>query len=64
MKSAFASLLFLGASLAQAANHVVTLGQDGQLVFTPNTVTAAVGDTIAFQFLAGVNSPTEYFLID
>ena len=55
MKSAFAATFVLGASMAQAANHIVTLGAGGQLVFTPNTLTAAVDDTISFQFLGGVN---------
>lgn len=55
MKSAFATIVVLGASMAQAANHIVTLGAGGELVFTPNTLTAAVADTISFQFLAGVN---------
>jgi len=56
MKSAFAAILVLGASMAQAGtNHVVTLGAGGQLVFTPNTLNAAVNDTISFQFLGGVN---------
>jgi len=54
MKSAFASLFVLGASLAQAAQHIVTVGANGKLAFNPNTVTAAVGDTVAFQFLGGV----------
>jgi plastocyanin len=54
MKSAFASLLVLGASLAQAAEHIVTVGANGQLAFNPDTVTAAAGDTVAFQFLGGV----------
>jgi len=55
MKSAFAAILFLGASMAQAKEHIVTLGEGGQLVFKPNTLTAAINDTISFQFLGGVN---------
>ena len=55
MKTFVASVLVLGASLVQAGtNHVVTLGQGGQLQFNPNQVTAAIGDTVTFQFLAGV----------
>lgn len=54
MKSAFASLLVLGASLAQAAQHIVTVGANSKLAFSPESVVAAVGDTVAFQFLGGV----------
>jgi plastocyanin len=48
------SLVFLGASVAQAANHVVTVGVGG-VVYTPDSVTAAVGDTVEFQFETGVS---------
>jgi len=37
-------------AVALAANHVVTVGPGGGLTFAPNTVTAAVGDTVQFQF--------------
>jgi plastocyanin len=54
MKGFIASLLVLGASMAQAANHVVTLGAGGALKFNPNQITADKGDTVTFEFLAGV----------
>ena len=46
-------LILLGASLAHAANHVVMVGQGG-VMYTPNSVTAAVGDTIEFEFVTSV----------
>lgn len=55
MKTFVASAIILGASLAQAAtNHIVTLGAGGELQFNPNQITATPGDTVTFQFLAGV----------
>ena len=42
--------------MVQAANHVVVLGQGGALKFVPDQVVAAVGDTVEFQFAAGVAS--------
>ena len=56
MKSVIGSLLILGASMVQATNHVVVLGQGGVFKFVPDQVTAAVGDTVEFQFAAGVAS--------
>ncbi len=56
MKSVIGSLLILGASMVQAANHVVVLGQGGALKFVPDQVVAAVGDTVEFQFAAVVTS--------
>lgn len=57
MKSVIGSLLVLGVSMVQAANHVVVLGQGGALKFVPDQVIAAVGDTVEFQFAAGVACP-------
>ena|SRR5579859_92727 len=54
MKSVIGSLLILGASMVQAANHVVVLGQNGALKFSPDSLVAAVGDTVEFQFAGGV----------
>jgi hypothetical protein len=55
MKSIIASaVVALSALMAQAANHVVSVGAGGALAYSPNNVVAAVGDTITFQFLAGV----------
>jgi plastocyanin len=56
MKGFIASLLLLAASMAQATDHVVTLGAGGALKFSPDQLTAAQGDTVTFEFLAGVCS--------
>ena len=48
MKSLLISIPFL-AVLANAANFQVNVGQGG-LVYSPNTVTANVGDTVEFVF--------------
>jgi hypothetical protein len=53
MKTILGSRL-LCASMAHAANHVITLGNGGRLQFSPNQVTAAVNDTLEFIFAAGV----------
>jgi plastocyanin len=48
------SLFILGAAaLTEAANQVVMVGKGGT-VYVPNTVTAAVGDTVEFQFVSAV----------
>ena len=50
MKSTLLSaILVLCASFAQAAVFDVDIGKGG-LTFTPNNVTAAVGDTVVFTF--------------
>ena len=58
MKSFVASAVVVlsSALMAQAAsqNHVVSVGAGGALAYSPNNLVAAVGDTITFQFLAGV----------
>jgi len=38
----------------KGTDHVVMVGQSG-LAFTPNQVTAAIGDTVTFQFMPGAN---------
>jgi plastocyanin len=53
MKIVLGSIL-LCASMANAANHVITVGVGGQLQFSPNQVTAAVSDTLEFVFASGV----------
>lgn len=61
MKSIIASaVVALSALMAQAAssNHVVTVGAGGALAYSPNNLVAAVGDTITFQFVAGVTPHT------
>ena len=54
MKGSVAALFGLAISFVHAANHQVTLGLNG-LVYSPNSVTAAVGDTIEF-IVTGVSS--------
>jgi plastocyanin len=44
-----AVLSFVSAALA--ANHNILVGQGGGLTFTPQTVNAAVGDTVTYTFL-------------
>ncbi|KAJ8521926.1 hypothetical protein ONZ45_g1428 [Pleurotus djamor] len=34
----------------QPAQHVITVGADGQLAFSPSNIQAAVGDTVTFEF--------------
>jgi len=55
MKLILASLLVFGASLSQAVTHVVTLGQNGSLTFSPDELNATRGDSIQFQFDSGVS---------
>jgi plastocyanin len=57
MKTVLSSII-LCASMAHAANHVITLGAGGKLAFSPNDVTAAVGDTLEFLFEGGVCLPS------
>ena len=54
MKSTLLHILIFGASMAQAVQHVVTLGLGGNLTFNPDEITANIGDTIEFQFAKGV----------
>jgi len=41
-------------SAAYAATHQIQVGTGGQRVFTPSSITAAVGDTVQFIWVAGV----------
>jgi plastocyanin len=41
--------------IADAANHVVSVGKSSQLKFDPETLAANVGDTITYQFFAKVS---------
>ena len=43
-------LLFSFGIAVRAANYVVQVAPLGSLVYNPNNVTAAVGDTVEFQF--------------
>jgi plastocyanin len=56
MRSIGSSLLLLCAAAVHAENHFVTLGYAGDLVFSPDQLAASVGDTLEFQFVAGVSS--------
>lgn len=56
----FAIATLLSAVCAvNAANTVVTVGMNSALAFTSDSITAAVGDTISFQFQAGNHSVTQ-----
>jgi hypothetical protein len=55
MKTVLGSIV-LCASLAHAANTVITVGAGGKLAYSPNDVTAAIGDTLEFVFEAGNHS--------
>jgi plastocyanin len=61
MKFGSSSLAIMAAAVAtvEAVNHQVTVGLTG-LNFSPNSVTAAVGDTIEF-VVSGVRSPSRPF---
>lgn len=61
MRSSFAiaTLLSAAAYSVNAADFPVMVGSGGTLTFTPNTVTAAVGDTITFQFQAKNHTATQ-----
>ena len=39
----------------QAANYIVQVAPNGTLAYNPDTVTAAVGDTVEFQFESKVH---------
>ncbi|KAJ8523095.1 hypothetical protein ONZ45_g360 [Pleurotus djamor] len=54
----FIALPFIAALSASAANFTIKVG-DGGLVFNPPNITAAVGDTVAFQFIAKNHSVTQ-----
>jgi len=53
--TAVASLL----SAVSAANITVVVGKDGGLTYTPNSVTANVGDVVAFQFVSKNHTVTQ-----
>ncbi|KAL7417963.1 hypothetical protein BDY24DRAFT_367787 [Mrakia frigida] len=59
--STLAATLLLAVS-ALAADHVVTVGQDAsgasKLVYTPESVTAAVGDSVTFTFPGTTHTAT------
>lgn len=44
------TLLALGTLTSATVMHVVTVGENGQLAFCPEQITAAAGDLVQFQF--------------
>jgi plastocyanin len=48
-------ILSLGGAVVQAANHVVQVAPQDALMYSPSSLTAAVGDTIEFQFESNVH---------
>ena len=44
------SLLALSSVVSATVMHIVTVGQGGQLAFSPEQITAASGDLVQFQF--------------
>ncbi|KAF8809073.1 Cupredoxin [Phlegmacium glaucopus] len=61
MRSSFviATLLSAAACVVNAANTMVMVGSNGTLTFSPNSITAAVGDTVTFQFQAKNHTATQ-----
>lgn len=58
MKSPIALLAtaLLASGSASAANHNVTVGGNGQLVFTPSSLDVLVGDTVTFTNAGGFHN--------
>jgi len=54
-----ATLLPVGAALAQNQTWIVKVGENGTLSYDPPSVQANVGDTIAFQFMAKNHTVTQ-----
>ncbi|OSX66840.1 hypothetical protein POSPLADRAFT_1175527 [Postia placenta MAD-698-R-SB12] len=55
--TAIAALLPVGAALA--ATHTITVGLNGTLTFTPDSINATVGDTLDFSFVSGNHTITQ-----
>ena len=49
------NLLLAMPMLVHAVNHVVMVGANNQFAYSPNTLTAAAGDTIEFDFIVSVS---------
>ena len=62
MKFTATSTLSALAMAAQATNHIVLVAQNGGINYSPSSVTAAVGDTIEFQFASNVNLMSVRFI--
>jgi plastocyanin len=52
----FNFLIFLFPVATFATQQIVEVGDDGKFVYNPNTIQAAVGDTIVFEFYPGGHS--------
>jgi len=57
--AALAPVLF-----AAAEDHLILVGANGQLAFSPTNITAAAGDTVSFQFQAKNHSVTQSSFIN
>ena len=54
MKLVLGSFLLSLGAVAQAATHMVQVAPGGSLTYSPSSLTAAVGDTVEFQFESNV----------
>jgi len=54
-----AAVLPIVAVFAQGTNHVVQVGGNGTLTFSPNSIQVAAGDSVSFQFLAKNHTVTQ-----
>lgn len=61
-KIAIISLIHL-LLVVSAKNIQVMVGQNNSIVFSPNTVRAAIGDTVEFVFLGGVGYTSTRFIL-
>jgi len=53
--SALVALGSLTSLTSATVMHIVTVGKDGQLAFCPDSITAASGDLVQFQFYPKVS---------
>ncbi|TYJ54296.1 hypothetical protein B9479_005055 [Cryptococcus floricola] len=56
--------LAIAATSVLGANHTVLVGQNSTKTFTPSELTAAVGDTVEFQFVGGNHTVTQSTFAD
>ncbi|KAF9484649.1 hypothetical protein BDN70DRAFT_797210 [Pholiota conissans] len=54
-----AAATLLSAASVQAADHLIKVGANAQLVFDPSSITAVAGDTVSFQFQGKNHSVTQ-----
>ncbi|KIJ35809.1 hypothetical protein M422DRAFT_780437 [Sphaerobolus stellatus SS14] len=62
--SLVATLLAFAASSAAQTTHTVTVGANGTLAFSPSNITVAMGDKVAFQFMAKNHTATQSTFAD